>query len=112
MAQNIKEYVAERVIQHLKNRDEQLNSIIDFMKKNGIFLCTKCKNYGQCSECDFCDDQYCEDCRYLVYRKSKNLSGTTLCKKCDQIVSHLCWNCHESEENCECIYPTMSLPIP
>lgn len=99
-SKHIQEYVAERVIEHMKYRDaditklkEHLNQLSDIMEDYDVVLCNFCDKYGHYElMCDFCHKSSCTDCEAVVRHPGWSLSGCYACSDCEAAFCTKCGN--------------------
>jgi hypothetical protein len=100
---NIKEWVARRVILHLKYRDEEvekLKRIIEKIDPTGSHKCEYCKDYEEIvnMECDWCWMKVCSKCiDKVIIPKGRH----KLCLDCVQYCEFCSPNIYNSE-SCIC----------
>lgn len=102
---NIQEYVAERVIEHIKLRDVEMAGLKAEMEEMRAALenkdlikcdwCHEWRNYHW--TCEFCDKKSCTNCHKVEPYQSWNLSGCTACVECE---AAYCTNCRQTKEKC------------
>lgn len=105
---NIQEYVAVRVIEHMKYRDaeiQQLQKDFDELSRcaadHDIVKCQFCHYYGSYSlTCDFCDKPSCRDCEAVRNIHSWNLAGSW-CLMCEECETIYCSQCKATHEVCQ-----------
>ncbi len=89
---NIFEYVAARVIEHMRYRDAELETLNDIIQRSGIIKCSHCNLYcgsNQAEHCQVCDLWYCCGSN-IICISTWNISGTNMCEKC---IPDTCMNC-------------------
>lgn len=103
---NIQEYVAERVIAHMKYRDEEIEILqkeLEILRekaayKADIIKCDWCNEYSDYDwECEFCERKSCTGCKKVKKYPSWNLSGCTACDDCE---AKYCTQCRSTKEEC------------
>ena len=92
MSKNLQEYVSNRIIEHLKDRDTELQELRKFREialslfgEIDIVMCSGCKMYSRWgTSCDLCDNILCVNCdsEGITHYNTWNLSGTNACKEC------------------------------
>ncbi len=120
-AKNIQEFVAGRVIYHLKYRDDEMSKLASqlatceaLLRSVLIFKCANCSIYSEeCKLCEACNKHYCTyhcTCTYEGIYEDTHLCGTCIesscftcggvgyssCRKCKTILCNKgCWgyNC-------------------
>ena len=93
MSKNIEEYVAHKVIEHMRYRDEEIRILRLELENFDVILCDFCKKYRKYDlECEFCDLVSCTDCLKVVNYGSWNLSGCDACFECETEYCTMCRN--------------------
>lgn len=93
---HIEEYVARRVIMHMKYRDteiaalqKELEILREELEEFDIILCSWCHKYRKYDRtCEFCDRQSCIGCGGVKNYSSWNLSGCNACDECEKKILH------------------------
>jgi hypothetical protein len=61
----MKSFVIESVLEHMKNRDDQIEEMRKALESLEIFQCSECSKYEIGTfDCDFCSYQCCKNCYY------------------------------------------------
>ena len=90
---NLKEYLVQEIIKHMKHRDKEVQywktkaKIFEReLKDLDIFLCKFCQKYRYSDKkCEFC-----EECMKVKHFASWNLSGCCACEDCESKYCVMC----------------------
>ncbi len=107
---NISEYVAARVIEHMRYRDAELETLNDIIQRSGIVKCSHCNLYcgsNQAEHCHVCDLWYCCGSN-IICIQTWNISGTNMCEKC---IPDTCMNCALNVEMLNANIATMRVQL-
>lgn len=78
---NIQEYVAERVIEHMKYKKDKIKKLKEILNDFGIYKCQECKEYkDERHICRCCTNTCCYECSEKC-GKLENYS-VYLCRVC------------------------------
>lgn len=67
MSRNLQEYVAERVIEYLRSRDEEIKELKRLLKLYGVIQCDFCHNYAKYDKrCEICGLKCCLQCNIKI----------------------------------------------
>jgi hypothetical protein len=88
---NIAEYVAQRVIEHIKYRDTELTELREALAQSNMVKCAQCQMWKKrlsLNHCQVCNKWFC--CRFVRNVHTRNIHGTDMCNQC---IKETCHNC-------------------
>ncbi len=99
---NIFEYVAARVIEHMRYRDDELAKVNEKLRivqsMSDIYQCSQCNDYDHTNQCVDCSLQYCNGC----------MITDTIIDRCNNCIIYGCYKC-KSRACVTCIECKISL---